>query len=74
MARAKKPVNVEAQQKSDELVKLMVKNSISARALQQKSGFPMDTVIKAVKGEDLSSLVYDGILNALQEIANADAR
>lgn len=73
MAKVKKYVNEFAPMKSLALVKLMVKHSVSIGALQRKSQLPIATVEKALRGADMSNALYDGLIKAVEEIANADA-
>lgn len=75
MAKPKaKYVNEFAPMKSGALVKLMIKHSVSTGALQRKSQLPIATVEKAMRGADMSNALYDGLIKAVEEIGNADAR
>lgn len=66
--------NAEAKDLSDRLVRDMVRYCVSPTALQRKTQLPAETVKKAITAADMSSAIYEGLLQALEEIRNADAR
>jgi predicted transcriptional regulator len=72
MAKTKRYVNDMSPIKGEHLTKLMLRHSVSQVALQRKSQLPMETVVKAMKGADMSNALYDGLIKAVEEIASAD--
>jgi hypothetical protein len=54
-----------------DLISLMLEARLSAYALSRKSGLPLTTVQKAIRGGIMSEVIYNGLKQACaEEIAN----
>jgi predicted transcriptional regulator len=57
-----------------ELKQVMVKACLSAKTLARKSGLPLSTIRKAMRGDTLSPTLYDSLVAECLEEINANTR